>query len=71
VVWAVRGRMRRRERQVGTPVGPFDHLDEHRGGAPTVYSLNLAHDTWFENELSRYLVAVKPCVSLGDCPAAG
>lgn len=38
-----------------------------RGGPPTVYSLQLSHDTWFENELSRYLVAVKPCVSLGTC----
>jgi hypothetical protein len=37
------------------------------GEPDTVYSLNLSNDTWFENELSRYLVAVKPCVSLGDC----
>ena len=35
-----------------------------------VYSLNLSRDSWFENELSRYLVAVKPCVSLGNCAAA-
>lgn len=40
------------------------------GAPPTVYSLNLSRDSWFENELSRYLVAVKPCVSLGNCAAA-
>jgi hypothetical protein len=38
------------------------------GGPDTVYSLNLAPDAWLQNELRRYLVAVKSCVSLGDCP---